>query len=128
MGNYEYAQFEKLCAEKKVTAYKVAKETGITTATLSNWKKGRYCPKYDKLKRIADYFGVPVDYFDPRAITPGGDFKGLIDAMVDGLDYYVPVNDTIKVIVQTVSKWRPEQQKRLLKQIEQVDAIIGENL
>lgn len=37
-------------------------ETGIPTATISNWKAGRYTPKQDKLKRIADYFGVSVDF------------------------------------------------------------------
>jgi repressor LexA len=45
------------------TAYQVAKETGIATATLSSWKSGEYKPKADKLKVLADYFGVTVDYF-----------------------------------------------------------------
>lgn len=43
-----YQRFVELCEKKGVTAYKVAKETGITTATLSNWKNGRYMPKADK--------------------------------------------------------------------------------
>lgn len=57
-----YSIFEKLCSERGVTAYRVCKETGITTSTLSNWKAGRYTPKADKLKKIADYFGVSVEY------------------------------------------------------------------
>ncbi len=57
-----YEIFEKLCSEKGVTAYKVSKETGITTATLSNWKAGRYTPKQDKLQKIADFFGVSLEY------------------------------------------------------------------
>lgn len=57
-----YERFEELCKEKGVTAYRVSKDTGITTATLSNWKGGRYTPKASKLKLIADYFGVSVDY------------------------------------------------------------------
>ena len=48
--------------ERGITAYKVAQDTGITTATLSSWKKGRYTPKREKLQKIADYFGVTVDY------------------------------------------------------------------
>lgn len=43
-----YEIFEQLCQEKGVTAYKVCKETGITTATISNWKAGRYTPKQEK--------------------------------------------------------------------------------
>lgn len=57
-----YDIFEKLCEEKGVTPYRVCKETGITTATISNWKAGRYIPKQDKMKKIADFFGVTVDY------------------------------------------------------------------
>ena len=57
-----YSVFEKLLKEKGVTAYKVAKDTGVTTATLSSWKTGRYEPKPEKLKILADYFGVSVDY------------------------------------------------------------------
>lgn len=51
-----------LLSKYGVTAYKVAKETGITTATLSNWKQGKYTPKQDKLQKIADYFGVSLEY------------------------------------------------------------------
>lgn len=57
-----YSIFEKLCSERGITAYRVCKETGITTSTLSNWKAGRYTPKADKLKKIADFFGVSVEY------------------------------------------------------------------
>ncbi|MGC6174291.1 helix-turn-helix domain-containing protein [Lacrimispora sp. 38-1] len=57
-----YDIFEKLCEQNKVTPYRVCKETGITTATISNWKAGRYVPKQDKMKKIADYFKVSVDY------------------------------------------------------------------
>ncbi len=58
-----YEIFEKLCKERGVTAYKVAKATEISTATLSNWKSGRSTPKIDKLQRIADYFDVPLETF-----------------------------------------------------------------
>ena len=58
-----YEVFEKLLAERNVTAYKVAKETGIATATLSDWKNGKSTPKINKLQKIADYLGVPVGYF-----------------------------------------------------------------
>ena len=57
-----YEVFERLLAKHGITAYKVAKATGITTATLSSWKKGRYAPKQEKLQKIADYFGVTIEY------------------------------------------------------------------
>ena len=57
-----YEIFEQLLSKYGITAYKVAKETGISTATLSNWKQGKYTPKQDKLQKIADYFGVSLEY------------------------------------------------------------------
>jgi len=57
-----YEIFEKLLAQRGITAYRVAKETGITTATLTSWKQGKYTPKNEKLQKIADYFGVTLEY------------------------------------------------------------------
>jgi len=58
-----YEQFLKLLDENQVTAYRVAKYTGIAESTFTNWKTGKCKPKLEKLKKIADYFGVTVDYF-----------------------------------------------------------------
>lgn len=58
-----YEKFEELCAKKGVTPYRVSKETGISTATLTSWKQGKYNPKPEKLKVIADYFHVPLSHF-----------------------------------------------------------------
>lgn len=62
MADEIYARFEKLKEERNVTSYAVSKATGITTTTLTNWGKGKYTPKQDKLQLIADYFGVTLDY------------------------------------------------------------------
>lgn len=56
-----YENFESLLRERGITAYRVAKDTGIPTATLSDWKNGRSTPKTDKLLKIAEYFGVPLE-------------------------------------------------------------------
>jgi len=57
-----YDVFRQLLEKKGVTAYKVAKSTGISTSTLSDWKTGRSTPKVDKLIKIANYFGVSLEY------------------------------------------------------------------
>lgn len=57
-----YEIFRKLLEEKGVTVYRVAKETGVSSATFTEWKNGNYTPKQDKLQKIADYFGVTLDY------------------------------------------------------------------
>lgn len=58
-----YKNFAILLEKTHKTAYQVSKDTGISTATLSSWKNGAYVPKTNKLKILADYFGVPIEYF-----------------------------------------------------------------
>lgn len=58
-----YKKFEELLKTNGCTAYKVSKATGIPGSTFTEWKKGKYQPKSDKLQKIADYFGVPLGYF-----------------------------------------------------------------
>lgn len=57
-----YEIFEKLMKAHGYTAYKVSVETGIAQSTLSDWKKGKYTPKQDKMQIIADFFGVSVNF------------------------------------------------------------------
>lgn len=57
-----YEVFEGLLQKYGVSTYKVSKETGIAQSVFSSWKNGISTPKNDKMKKIADYFGVTVDY------------------------------------------------------------------
>lgn len=57
-----YEIFERLLKEHGITPYRVSKETGVPQSTLSDWKNGKGVPKVDKLKAIADYFHVSMDY------------------------------------------------------------------
>lgn len=57
-----YDIFMRLMEEKGVTAYRVAKDTGITQATLSRWKTGKVSPSIETLQVLAEYFGVTIDY------------------------------------------------------------------
>ena len=58
-----YQKYSELRDKKGVTDYAVSKATGIPTSTLTNWKYNRYSPKVDKLKTLADYFGVSIEHF-----------------------------------------------------------------
>lgn len=58
-----YKKYVELRDSKGLTDYKVSLDTGITKSTFSDWKSGRSLPKLEKLSKIADYFGVTVDYF-----------------------------------------------------------------
>lgn len=56
-----YQKYAELKSKAKVTDYEVAKQTGVSTSTLTNWKYGRYVPKTDKLLALAKYFDVSLE-------------------------------------------------------------------
>lgn len=66
-----YERFESLLKRDNVKVSDVCKATGIRNSTMTDWKKGRTTPKADKLKLIADFFHVPVDYFYSGATGDG---------------------------------------------------------
>ena len=57
-----YEIYCKLRDSKGIKDADVAKATGITKSTFSDWKNGRSKPKDEKLLKIADYFNVTLDY------------------------------------------------------------------
>ncbi len=71
-----YKRYSEARDRAGVTDYEVAKQTGVSTSTLTNWKYGRYTPKADKLKKIADYFNLPIEYFLEQEVR---DNKKLVD-------------------------------------------------
>lgn len=58
-----YKKFAELLEKTNKTAYQISRDTGIAQSVLSDWKNGRSKPKVDKIKILADYFGVSIDYF-----------------------------------------------------------------
>ena len=64
MGNELYERYEKLRDIKGYTDYKVAKLAGIKgTATISNWKNGKYTPKDDKMQAKEEYEYIPASKY-----------------------------------------------------------------
>ncbi len=60
--NEIYDRYKAIRDSRNVKDSQVAKETGITKSTFSEWKSGKYTPKQEKLQKIADYFGVSIEY------------------------------------------------------------------
>ena len=69
MSTYEL--FYNLLTASGLKTADVARATGITTSTFTQWKQGKIQLKPDKLQKIADYFNVPLTYFYPDAQPEG---------------------------------------------------------
>ena len=50
---------KRLCKQKRTSIWALEKAIGIGNGTISKWETSS--PSVDKLKRVADYFGVTVD-------------------------------------------------------------------
>lgn len=60
-----YDIFVELCARKGVSPSRAVLDMGFSKSIITGWKKGA-TPSDANLIRIADYFGVTVDYFKER--------------------------------------------------------------
>lgn len=56
-----YNKIKRLCEKKNVSITTVEKETGLSNGAIGKWRNS--CPTVDKLKKVADYFGVSIEYF-----------------------------------------------------------------
>ena len=74
-----YEVFEILLQKFNVTTYQVSKATGISQSTFSNWKSRRNLIRSDNAKKIADYFGVSVEYLMTGEEKEGGETYYLND-------------------------------------------------
>lgn len=56
-----YEKIRRLCFENHTNIYTLERECGISNATIGKWKGREVNPKYDTIKRIADFFHMSVD-------------------------------------------------------------------
>ena len=57
-----YEIFARLLNQRNLKAADVCRGTGLPSSLFSEWKRGKSTPKADKMKKIADFFEVSVDY------------------------------------------------------------------
>lgn len=102
---------DKLMTEKKVSAYKISKETGISDRLIGYWRNGEKMPSAENLLSIANYFGISVDYL----LTGEEKSPSLPEDELELLKYYkkIPEKEKIKLIsrAETIADIYKEQVK-----------------
>lgn len=83
------------CEEIKIKD--LAPKLCLSASTLSNYTQGIREPDYDTLRRIADYFGVSIDYL---------------------LGHKSPVTDDERQLLALFRSFTPSQRRLLLEQAE----------
>ena len=54
-----YEKISGLCAERGITVSRLESELGLGNGTIGKWRTST--PTLQNIKRVADYFGVPID-------------------------------------------------------------------
>lgn len=62
-----YEKIQRLCDNRKITIAALERECGLGNATVKKWSNS--VPSGDRLSKVADYFGVSVDYLLDRELT-----------------------------------------------------------
>lgn len=105
-----YDVFEQLLQKFGVTTYQVSKATGIPQSTLSNWKARRNLIRGDKAQKIADYFGVSVDYLMTGKEKEGGEKYYLNDETAE-MEQALFENRNLRVLFDAARDASPEDLK-----------------
>lgn len=58
-----YKKVSDLCNQNGIAMTTLAVNLGLSKSVVTNWKKTDSTPRPSTVKKIADYFGVGVDYF-----------------------------------------------------------------
>ncbi len=61
MESILYTRIKALCAEHGITLAKLEEDTNLSSSIIRKWKNNT-SPSIDKVKIIAEYFGVSTDY------------------------------------------------------------------
>lgn len=64
-----YTKVLALCKAKGISRSKMADEIGISRSTPKDWAEKKSTPQSGTVKKIADYFGVPVSYLSDDNTT-----------------------------------------------------------
>lgn len=73
-------RLKKLRVDKHLTQAQVAKRVGVTASMVSSYETDIRLPSYDVMMRLADLFGVSVDYLLGREEKRLLDISELSDA------------------------------------------------
>lgn len=103
-------KFKKLCDEKGVKPNNVAKEVGIASGTITNWKNGKSTPHMDKLKKVAAYFNVPLYYLINDEKTPIKDGYWL-DEETAKMAQEIFENKELRLLFNSAKDCKPEDLK-----------------
>ena len=56
-----YERIQEICNSRGITVKKLERDLGFSNSTIRKWKTSS--PSIENLKKVANYFGVSIEYF-----------------------------------------------------------------
>ena len=92
-----------LLSENGITKNKLATDLGLGSGTIATWEKRGTIPKGEHLSRIANYFGVTVDYLisdsDVKEKTPAISESDLTEEELELVRMFRSLSEESKAII-----------------------------
>ena len=109
------ARIRELRERREIAQKALAIDLGVSQATVSNWESGHKVPSARSTRRLADYFGVSMDYLmgydDTEPVqTSEEQKKTRPPKKEDG-----PENERVRAIIQIAEQLDPDRQAMLLR-------------
>lgn len=113
-----YAEYVHFRDRKGLKDSDVARLAGISPATLSEWKRGGYTPKYEKITKIEQILGIVSLYTeDNYVVTDPAPAAPVLDKFdQELLDLYHNATDDAKTSVLTLLKASQKKSSASLKE------------
>lgn len=111
-----YERLEQLCEENGITGGKMCGDLAMSRSTMTELRKGRVTTlKLEKAKKIADYFGVSVDYLltgEQKENAPTVTGKGVSDDDIKfALFGRTDIDDAVMEEVKRFAKFAEENSR-----------------
>lgn len=89
-----------LAAQKKISVAELERTLGFGNGSISKWNK--QSPSADKLKKVADYFGVTIDYLLDR--KPAAQTNATIEEALNSVMSYdgKPITDNDREVLRGI--------------------------
>ena len=84
------AAIDLYCLENRITKKQFSKDTGISSATLSQWRTGQFTPSKSNISQLEEYFGVSIDDFI------AGNYKEKKPVQMDELEFLYLLREDLR--------------------------------
>lgn len=96
--------------QKNLSQYELAEQLGFSRGKLANYEQGTRQPDFETLQKIADFFGVSLDYLLGREAEQTND-TSLSKAQQDIIEFFMKLDGKL-------FEEQPEELQKVLEQFE----------